>query len=1149
MKSMVEWFSRNHVAANFLMFALLLAGGLSWFTMRKEIFPELSVNMVSVRVPYPNATPEEVEKGICIPIEEAAQGLNGIKRVASIASEGFGVVNFEIKTGYDVRNVMADIKSRVDAIDNFAEEAEKPTVEELIIKNQVLSVAISADTDEATLQSLAERVRDDLLVYKGGKGSPVASQQWEAVDTAHFLLIFCLVIGFLLLGTGFASVGGSLTAACAIMILARMFVWDTASWEMSLKRMNEKLSAMLGGSAQITQVAIAGAKPYEISIEVSEQTLRSYGLTLDKVAAAVRASSLDLPAGSVRTDGGEVLIRTQAKKYRAPDFEQIKVVTRPDGSVVRLKDVARIVDGFEDVDVFSRFDGHPAKVVNVYRTGDEDTLRLVDLVKGYLAEAKDRLPAGVKLEIWNDNSKWLKGRMDLMFSNGLQGFILVVIVLGLFLEPKLAWYVSLGIPVSVAGGLLVMPYVDVSINMITLFAFILVLGVVVDDAIVIGENVYHRMNMGEPPHLAAPRGTNEVAMVVTFGVLVTVTAFLPMFMVSGVSGKIWRQIPWVVVPVLIISTIESKLILPSHLAQLKPRKDKNLTGFTGGMNRLQHWISDGLDYIAEHYYQPVVKKAVQWRYTVLSIFIAIFILTIGVIASGWLKFQFFPKVEGDVLVAKLLMPEGVPVEVTQEAVLALENGAKTIAAEYKDKNGASAVRHIMASVGSQPFQFGFSPSGRSNAVHLGEVVMELCPGADRSMSCQQLISKWRQFAGPIPGAVELTFREATDRGGVAIDLELSGDDMEELREAAEFVKSKIAEYKGMADILDNDHEGKRELKLNILPQAESLGLRLGDVARQVRQSFYGEEVQRLQRGRDEVKVMVRYPKDERVNLENLESMKIRTAAGDEVPFSEVAVADYGRSYAMIQRSDRRRAINVTCDIDRTVREANATQVAGDLVAKVLPEMQRKWPGVLWRFQGEQSDQNDAVRELFIGGIVSLFGIFVLLAVPLKSYLQPFIVMAVIPFGMVGAVIGHLVLGFELSIMSFCGILALSGMVVNESLVLTDCVNRFRRRGMGVKEAAWRGGISRFRSIMATSVTTFVGLLPIMSETDIQALFLVPMSVALGFGGLFATFITLLLVPGIYVMLEDFRKLVGLGETRLEADQVESMEVTEATAVA
>lgn len=1082
MKPVIEWFSRNHVAANFLMWGILAMGFLSWFNLRKEIFPDLQLNMVSVRVPYPNAAPEEVEKGICVPIEEAVQGVEGIKTVRSVAGEAFGNVMFEVKPGYDVRQVMADIKTRVDAIDNFAEEAEKPVVEELLIKNQVLSIAVSADTDEATLQAIAERVRDDLLVYE----APPKESWWGRFQD------------------GFANT--------------------------------------LGGEPKITQISIGGRRNYEISIEVSENTLRSLGLTLEGVAAAVRQSSLDLPAGSVRTDAGEVLIRTQAKAYRAPDFAGITITTRPDGSVVKLRDIAKIKDGFEELHIHTRFNGRPAMVLNVFRVGEEDTLRLVELVKDYIRESPKILPEGVSLQIWNDFSLYLKGRMDLMFSNGLQGFILIVLTLGLFLEPRLAWYVSLGIPVSVAGGLLVMPYADVSINMISLFAFILVLGVVVDDAIVIGENVYHRMAMGEPPRLAAPRGTIEVGTIVTFGVLVTVCAFLPMFAVSGVSGKIWKNIPWVVVPVLIISTIESKLILPAHLAALKTR-DVNQMGW---LMRAQHRVANGLDHIAQHHYRPLVQRCVRWRYAVLSVFIAVFILTVGVVASGMVKFVFFPEVEGDILTAKLTMPEGVPVEVTEAAIARIEEGAVKLGESARAKDGRSVIRHMMATIGDQPFKTTFqADSMTGGGEHLGEVTLELVPGYERDLTCAELVSVWRDLAGPIPGIVELTFKSAMERGGIAIDLELSGQNLDELRAAAESVKTELGKFKGVIDIADSDRSGKREIKLNILPHAEPIGLRLGDVSRQVRQAFYGEEVQRLQRGRDEVKVMVRYPEEERLSVQNLSEMKIRTKDGVEVPFTEVASADYGRAYSAIKRADRRRAINVTADIDLSLPDANANEVAAELKDNILPKIQREHPGVLWRFQGEQNDQNESVRDLAIGGLLSLFGIFVLLAVPLKSYSQPLIVMSVIPFGIVGAVVGHAVLGLNLSIMSMCGIIALSGMVVNESLVLTDCVNRFRLRGHELHDAAWRAGVSRFRSIMATSVTTFVGLLPIMSETDIQALFLVPMSVALGFGGLFSTFITLLLVPGIYVILEDLRRLVGLKPavlTEVSGDELETAAV-------
>ncbi|MGI8603359.1 MAG: efflux RND transporter permease subunit [Verrucomicrobiales bacterium] len=1096
MKGLVTWFARNPVAANLLMGLILAAGFAGWFKMRKEIFPETSLNVVAIRVPFPNAAPEEVEKGVCIPIEEAIHSTNGIKRISSYANESLGTVIVEILPSFKTRDVMADLKSRVDAIDNFAQEAEKPVMEELLIKNQTLSIAVTADTDEATLRRFAEKVRDDLLTYQLPKGAP-----------------------------------GRLDAKPSSL-------WAGLKWEFDdrFTRVIRFFNTLFNGPAKLSQISVVNVRNYEISIEVSEETLRSYGLTLDQVALAVRASSLDLPAGSVRTDAGEVLIRTQSRRYTAPEFANITVITRPDGSSVQLGQIANIVDGFEDLDLFSRFDGKPAVIVNVFRTGDEDTLRVAELVRHYLKEAPSHLPAGVNLQVWNDWSTYLSGRMNLLFSNGLQGLVLIVLVLGLFLEPRLAFYVSLGIPISVAGGLLCMPFFDVSINMISLFAFILVLGVVVDDAIVIGENVHYRMTaLGEPPQVAAPRGTNEVAVVVMFGVFVTVMAFTPMAMVHGVGGKIWRNIPWVVIPTLILSTIESKLILPAHLANMKVRPPGQRRGFIG---RTQQRVEHGLDFVSTRIYKPVIQRLLLWRYVVGASFVALFILTIGVVAAGWVPFTFFPVVEGDMISAKLTLPEGVPVETTAAAVAKIEAGAKQLGEMYRDKHGNSVIRHGLATVGDQPFKTSLWDMGGGPAVHRGEVTVELCPAADRTVKAKELEAKWRELTGPVPGAVELTFRTNSERGGVALELMLSGQRLDELNAAAAWVKAKLATYRGVIDVFSSDREGKREMKLNILPQAEALGFRLADVSRQVRQSFYGEEAQRLQRGRDEVKVMVRYPLEERRSLQNLSEMKIRTIRGEEVPFSEVARADYGRGYAMISRTDRKRSVFITADVDRSDPEANANRIVAELKTEHLPEMSRLWPDVHWSFEGEQKSQMEDLRDMGVGAIFALLGIYILLAVPLRSYAQPLIVMSVIPFGLVGAVWGHMALGMELSIMTMCGCIALAGMVVNESLIMVDSINRHRRRGEPLHEAAWKAAMHRFKPIMATSVTTFVGLLPIMSETDIQALFLVPMSVALGFGGLFATAITLLLVPSIYIMLEDARNLLGLRARYAEADEID-----------
>ena len=1075
----IFWFSRNHVAGNFLMLLVIIMGLMTWPKLKKEIFPETAINAVLISVPYPNATPEEVEKGILIPIEEAIQDIDGIDAIRSTASQGIGTTTVEVESSFDVRNVMDDVKTRVDAIQNLAEEAEKPTLSELLIKAQVMSIAVSADTDEATLRDLAEQVRTGLITYKGGE-SPV------------------------------------------------------------------------------TQAVLAGVRDYEISIEVSENTLRQYGISFDQIAAAVRRSSLDLPGGSVRTRGGEVLIRTEARRYRAAEFAPIVVITRQDGSTVKLDDIATIRDGFEEEEVETRFNQQPAILINVFRVGNEDTIKIANTVKKYVYEvAPDIVPQGVSLEIWKDDSQYLSGRLDLLARNGIFGLILVTFVLALFLRPSLALLVALGIPVSFAGAIMVMPYTGISINMISLFAFILVLGIVVDDAIVVGENVYSRIRKGEHPRDAAPRGTEEVGIVVIFGVLTTMMAFTPMLGLSGVSGKIWPNIPLIVIPTLLFSLIQSKLILPSHLALLRPASEQ---GEPGPILRFQRIFSRGLENAIDRYYRPVLRFSLRNRYLVLIAFFTILMISFAVVRSGWIRFQFFPEVETDVVIAKLKLSQGVAYEKTEDAVKRIEEKGAELNNFFNTNSGSPVIRNMLASIGSQPFVEGLQGSGgASNSSNLGQVTIELASAVDRDFTAAEVVSKWRELVGTIPGTVELTFDTESAAGGNAIDLELVGDNLTQLEAATKEVKSALADFTGVIDIGDSNLEGKRELKLRILPRGEALGLRLEDVARQVRQGFYGDEIQRLQRGKNEVKVFVRYPREERKSIADLENMKIRTVDGSEIPFSEVAVADFGRTYASIQRTDQQRAIKITADIDKTT-DANANEVVAALTSGsiaptrfqqwktnisswfrersgmdplapapqgILSEVVRKYPGINYSFQGEQKDQAQSVKEIGQKFIIALLGMYILMAIPLNSYLQPIIVMSVIPFGLVGAIAGHLIMGFSLSIMSMCGIVALAGVVVNDSLVLVDYVNRHVASGQTLHEAACEAGAARFRPILLTSMTTFAGLTPMLLETDIQARFLIPMAVSLSFGILFATLITLLLVPCVYLLLEDltnrFRK--------------------------
>ena len=666
MRNLIRWFSRNNVSANFIMAAILIAGITTWFKLKKEIFPETSTDVVSVSVPYPGATPEEVEKGVCIPIEEAIRDVEGIDIMRSTAANSIGVVYVEVSSESNVRDVLDDIKTRIDSIENFAENTESPLYEEVLIKNQVLTVAISADTDERTLRGYAEKIRDGILTYKPPKPS---------------------------------------------------------NWL-------NKITSSFRGSGGVSQVELSGLRKYEISIELSEDTMRAYGITFAAVADAVRASSIDLPGGAVRTDAGEVLIKAESKRYSSEEFEKIPVITRTDGTVVFLGDIATILDEFEDVDLISRFNGKNAAALQIYRVGNEDTLEIAESARRYLEEIRTQLPEGVYVEIWNDNSQYLQGRLDLLRKNALWGLLLVLVILSLFLRPSLAALVTIGIPISFAGAIWMMPTTGISINMITLFAFILVLGIVVDDAIVVGENVYRRIRNGEDPRDASWRGTHEVGVVVIFGVLTTAVAFTPMLGISGVSGKIWRNIPWIVIPTLLFSLIQSKLILPAHLALLRPANNKESRN---PILKLQRRVALGMETFIDKCYRPILKLALGFRYVVITIFVALFFIAIGLVKGERIKWEFFPEVEAEIISAKVKMVEGVAFDTTSNAVTRIEEAAIKLNEKYSSSTAKPLIINMLATVGSQPFKTGFSPVTPTGD-NLGEVAFSATADATSTLT-------------------------------------------------------------------------------------------------------------------------------------------------------------------------------------------------------------------------------------------------------------------------------------------------------------------------------------------------------------------------------------------------------------------------------
>lgn len=1060
MEKQIKWFSKNHVAANFLMLIVLLLGFTTWFKLKKEVFPNLSLDAVLVSVPFPNAAPDQVETGIILPIEDAIRNIEGIKRFTSSSGEGAGSLTIEVDTGYDVREVMDDVKSKIDAITTFPEQAEKPVYEEFILKTQVLSVAVKGDIDEYTLRQYAQKVRDGMLDHKQSDPTPM-----------------------------------------------------------------QKISNMLRGEPSISDASLAAVKPLEISIEIKEDKLRQYQLSVAQVAQKLREASVDLPGGAIKSSSGDVLIRVKGKLYTAKEFANVDIVSRPDGSRVKLGDIASIIDGFEDVEISTQLDGKRAALVNVFASGDEDTLAMANMVYDYIENvAPSVLPEGVELEVWNDFSKLLQGRIDLLMRSMTAGLILVFIVLALFLRPSLAALVALGIPVSFAGGIFMMPELGVSINMISLFAFILVLGIVVDDAIVVGENVYGMIRSGVHPREASWKGTHEVGVVVIFGILTTMAAFTPMIGLDGVSGKIWPNIPYIVIPVLFFSLLQSKFVLPAHLALLKPRQKEEDLGFIG---KIQHTFADSLEWCVEHLYRPLLKICLAYRYVVLTVFIAVFVLTLT-LSRTQMKSEFMPKVEGDIISVKIEMPYGVEFSTTDQAVKKIANAAKTLGDQFQNAQGKSVIKHVLASSGTQPFVAGFGSGGTPTGTHLGEVTVELIPASDRpNYSAEELINAWREEIGSIPGAVSVAFKQETAAGGNALDIEITGANLTQVKAASNYLVEELKKIEGMKDVFTDDRLGKREFiftKDDLTEKGKSLGFTHLEVAQQVRNAIFGNEVQRIQRGRDEVKVMVRYPKNERESLDTIDKIKLISPEGKEVALSAIIKGNPTRGQATIRRIDGNRAIKLSADVDKS-SGANANKIVEKFENEVLSLLPTKFPGVTWGYQGEQRDQAESINQMATKFIFAMLLMYILIAIPLRSYLQPFIIMSVIPFGMVGAIWGHFILGYDLSIMSMCGLIALSGVVVNDSLVLVEYVNRHKKDGGSVVTAVWNAGARRFRPILLTSLTTFAGLMPMLLETDMQARFLIPMAVSLGFGILFATLITLILVPCIYLMLEDAKKLV------------------------
>jgi len=1019
MRGAIAWMGLHGVAPNILM-AVFIFGGLFMTTkIKQEVFPNFDLDTVTIIVPFPGASPEEVEEGIILAIEEEVRGLDGVDEVYAVASEGSALVTVEILLGSDPQKVNQDIQQAIERIRVFPEDAEEPIISLSTRRRAVIDLEVYGNVDEWSLRQAAEQVRDGLLQHPS-----------------------------------------------------------------------------------ISQVDLEGVRDLEIHIEIPQHILREHGLTLSQVGQIVRQSAFDRSGGKVETSGGQILLRVQERRDWARDFENIPIISSADGAIVRLGDMATIREGFEDSNTYATFDGQRAISMTVIRVGDQTPIGVADGVYESMPRILAALPPEINFTVVDDDSEIYRQRLELLLKNGLLGLCLVMLILSMILEFRLAFWVMMGIPTSFLGTLLFLPMLDVSINMVSLFAFILALGIVVDDAIVAGENIYEYRQRGMSHAEAAIRGARDMAIPISYSILTNIVAFMPILFIPGLFGKIWAVIPPVVMIAFLISWVEALFILPAHLAHVK---EAGTHGIAGKLHAIQQMVANGFTVIAKRLYGPFLDIAVRWRYATIAVMIAILAFVLAIPASGRMGFILMPQVESEYAQATATLPVGAPREHVDRVVDQL----------------VSTAQEVLEGHGGEKLGKGVSALVKENAI---EVRAYLVESSLRDLSTAEVTNLWRERLGGEMAGLE-TLRFAADAGGPGrgpkVSIELSHRDVKTLERAAEVVAGRLEDFTVVKDIDDGYTPGKTQLDFRATDEAKALGVDPDHLARTVRASFFGVEAIRQQRGRNEITVRVRLPEGERNSEANLESLIVATPDGGEVPLYQVANVSRGRAYTNINRRNGRRIVTVTTNVEPV---SETSKVLAAMKDEVMPEIMLDFPGLSFSFEGRQADQRDSMIALRNNYGIALLLIYVLLAIPFRSYVQPLIVMTAIPFAGVGAILGHLIMGFNLSVISVMGMIALSGVVINDALVMVDYANRRRREGATPEEAIESAGIRRFRPIWLTTMTTFCGIAPMIFETSRQARFLIPMALSLGYGIVFATAITLVLVPALYMVVEDATRI-------------------------
>ncbi|MBW2216491.1 MAG: efflux RND transporter permease subunit [Deltaproteobacteria bacterium] len=1036
MKKILVSFAGNTVFANIALVLIFLAGGISTLSMIRENFPEFSLDMIKISVPYPGADPEEVEEGISRKIEEAIESIEGIKLYTTYSNENVGTSIIEVKEDYDVSVVLDKVRTEVDAISTFPVDAEKPVINELILKDPVVMLFISGNMSEKRIKEWSERIKDEI-------------QQLP----------------------------------------------------------------------EISQVAIFGDRGYEIGIEVSEKRLREYGLSFADVSNAVRRSSLNLAGGTIRTEGEDIRLRTLGRKYTAEELSSIVVMATPQGEIITLDRIAHIDDGFTEDPISAVINGETSLLIIVQKTQEEDALRISEAVGQYVSKKKMQLPEGANLNILYDNTDMLRSRIDLLLRNGTIGLSIVFILLWIFLNARLSFWAGMGIPISIAGALAILWAIGGTINMISLFGLIMVLGIVVDDAIVVGEAIYVHRKLGKPPVRAAVDGVSEVGMPVVAAVITTIVAFIPLFYVGGIMGKFISILPVVVIACLAISLLECLLLLPAHLSHLPDpnAENQNSNRITRRLELLHQYTSSGMEWFVENVYKPFLSKILYWRYISFCVAISILLLTVGLIKGGVLKFEVFPEVDGFIITSTIEFPNGTPADVTRAAIEQVDAALLRLADKTETLSGDPMIKNRLSLGGQTLDQI---PSFGPN---VGAVQGILIDSERRGVHTKDLMVAWEKEIGPIPGIKALTFSGLeTGPPGSPIEVWLQGMNMDDILAATNDLMKRLHRFDGVYQIRSDFSPGKNEIRFTLKPEARTLGLTVDDLARQIYTGYYGNEVIRLQRGRDDVRVRVRYTADERNRISDLDNVRIRTLSGHEVPLMSVANITFAPGYSTITRTNGMRRVMVSAGVD--TNKANANEIFSELSAGFFQQLEKKYPGLHVAAQGEQKKMRESLGSLVVGFPLAVLGIFIIIATMFRSYVQPFVIMFTVPFGIIGAVLGHLLLGYDLSIMSIFGMVALTGVVVNDAIVLIERINENIAEGQPFFDAIISGGGRRFRAIFLTTLSTVGGLMPLIIETDLQARFLIPMALSIAAGVAFATVLTLVLIPSLLAILNDFRLL-------------------------